>query len=108
MNPEMINTYANLFLLLAVVGGVGFAVYRATRKKQVAPRESPKRTETFRPKTREDEEVYEELPIRDWREEPTVRPMHKPVPKAPTFKSVIQKPRASTGSHSPIRRKEVE
>lgn len=133
MSPEAVNTYSNLLLLIAVVAGVGFAVYRATRKKPVEPREVPKRPETFRPKTREDEDVYEEIPIRDWREKPTVSPMHTAVPMPPKFRDVAAKGRsviepslapkapvmasrapksyktaskskASTGVHSPYRR----
>jgi hypothetical protein len=86
MNPDTLNTYANLFLLLAVVGGVGFALYRLTRKKPVEPRDVPK--QSFRPKTKDSEEVYEGPPITDWKDMPARNPIPSDAPKVPTFRPV--------------------
>ena len=115
MDAQTLDTYTNIFLFVAVIGGAAFALYRATRKKPVAPREVPKKPETFRPKTREDEEVYEGPPITDWKDMPIRSPMHDAIVKPPSFKPVGkvggtgQKPtkpifkKASTGTHSPYR-----
>jgi hypothetical protein len=121
MDAQTLDTYSNLLLLVTVIGGAAFWLYRSTRKKSVEPMEVPKRPESFRPKTKGDEEVYEGPPITDFREMPAriptavpKPPSFRPVKSAPVrekdlktssggFKTAVAKPKASTGRHSPYR-----
>jgi hypothetical protein len=115
MDAQTLDTYTNVFLFVTVIGGAAFALYRATRKKPVDAREVPKKPESFRPKTKDSEEVYEGHPITDFREMPARSPMHDAIVKPPSFKPVQRvkeagnkplKPifkKASTGTHSPYR-----
>lgn len=120
MNAATLDTYMNLVLLVVIIGGAAFGIYRMSRPKTPPPRDVPQRPGGYKPRPVEDEERHERPPIENWRDMPTRSPMRQAIVEPPTFRhqapkapvtpsrapksyKTASKPKASTGGHSPYR-----
>jgi hypothetical protein len=130
MSAATFDTYMNIFLFVAIFGGVAYGLYRVLRTKKPQVIEIPKRPGEHKPRVKQEEtDGYPEEwvggpPITDWRELPTREPSKSSL-KAPSFRKVINKPRMSkvksfkaieateeqppsTSPHSPLRQGDGE